>query len=220
MEKKLFRNEHDRVIAGVSSGLADYMQVDVTIIRILFVLSAMFLAGTGVIVYIAMWIIVPVNHDPSVRYKKFNDYYKKNQGTSMFNSANAFNNPYTSAEQTKWNTENVDPNFKNTTDTDFSKLNKSNDTGRTIVGLVLLILGIYFLLSQFNIIPHWFNIFKIYKLWPLAIVAIGISLIFKNQNKNEWDNFKKTTEETQKEETQTPVEDAKIIDEEEKKSPQ
>lgn len=219
MEKKLYRNEHDKVIAGISSGLADYMQIDITIVRILFVLSSIFLAGTGVLVYIVMWIIVPVNNDITVRYKKFDDYYKRNQGTSMFNTPNAFNNPYNSGEQTKWNTENVDPN-KTSTNPDFSKLNKSNDSGRTIVGLVLLILGIYFLLRQLDFIPHWLNIFKIYKLWPLAIVAIGISLIFKNQNKNEWDTFKKTTEEeAQKtEEPQTSVQNASIVDEEGKSS--
>lgn len=34
MEKKLFRNEHVKMIAGVASGLADYMQVEVTIVRL------------------------------------------------------------------------------------------------------------------------------------------------------------------------------------------
>jgi len=42
MEKRLFRNEHDKVVAGVSSGIAEYMEVDVTIIRLLFVLSTIF----------------------------------------------------------------------------------------------------------------------------------------------------------------------------------
>ena len=68
MDKRLFRNEHEKVIAGVSSGVAEYMEVDVTIIRLLFVLSTIFLVGTGILVYIIMWIVVPVNNDPTKRF--------------------------------------------------------------------------------------------------------------------------------------------------------
>jgi len=212
MEKRLFRNEHDKMIAGVASGLADYMQMDLTVVRLLFVLGTFGLFGTGLLVYIVMWIITPVNNDPIAKYNQFNEYFQKNKNTSsMFNSPNAFNNPTNSGPQTKWNTENVGTDFNQAND--FKQFQKTNDTGRTIGGLILLVLGVYFLLRELNVMPEWFNIFKIYKLWPLAIVAIGISLIFKNQRKTEWDKFKKTTEEAQKSSTDKPVEDAIIVDE-------
>lgn len=212
MEKRLFRNEHSKAIAGVASGLADYMQVDVTIIRLLFVLATIFLAGGGLLVYIVMWIVVPVNNDPIARFNKFNEYFKNNQQDSaMFNSPNAFSNPANSGAQTKWNTPNAGSDFNQPVDP--AQFRKNNDTGRTIGGLIILILGIYFLLRQFDIMPQWFNIFKIYKLWPLAIVAVGISLIFRNQRKNEWDNFKKTTEETQKSSAEQPAEEAIVTEE-------
>lgn len=205
MEKKLYRNEHDKVLAGVSSGVAEYLQVDVTIIRLLFVLSTIFLAGGGILVYIVLWIVAPVNNDPTVKFKQFNDFYKNSpQGTTMFNSPEAFSNPYENSQQTKWNTPNAGADFSN--DSKF-KSPKNNETGKTIVGLVLLVLGIYFLLRQMDLVPHWFNIFHIYKLWPLAIVALGISLIFKNQRKNEWETFKKSTEEAQRSSTEKPVQE-------------
>lgn len=212
MEKRLFRNEHEKVIAGVASGLAEYMQVDVTIIRLLFVLATLFLAGGGLLVYIVMWIVVPVNNDPIARFNKFNDYFQKNQqDASMFNSPNAFNNPTNAEPQTKWNTPNVGPDFNQPFNP--NQFQKGNDTGRTIGGLIILILGIYFLLRQLDLMPEWFNIFKIYKLWPLAIVAVGISLIFRNKRKVEWDNFKKTTEEAQKAAAEKPVEETKTTEE-------
>ena len=212
MEKRLFRNEHDKMIAGVASGLADYMQMDLTVVRLLFVLGTFGLFGTGLLVYIVMWIITPVNNDPIAKYNQFNEYFQKNKNTSsMFNSPNAFNNPTNSGPQTKWNTENVGTDFNQAND--FKQFQKTNDTGRTIGGLILLVLGVYFLLRELNVMPEWFNIFKIYKLRPLAIVAIGISLIFKNQRKTEWDKFKKTTEEAQKSSPDKPVEDAIIVDE-------
>lgn len=209
MEKRLFRNEHDKVVAGVSSGLAEYMQVDITIVRLLFVLSTLFLAGGGIIVYIVMWIVVPVNNDPLAKMKKFNEQFEKHK--SAFNGP--FDAPQNTAE-TKWNTPNTDFNTFN--DMNSFQKPQSNDTGRTIGGLILLVLGFYFLLRQLDILPHWLNIWKIYKLWPLALVAIGISLIFRNQRKTEWDNFKKTTEEAHKTQAEKPVEDAVVIKEDDK----
>ncbi|TKC08121.1 PspC domain-containing protein [Pedobacter polaris] len=206
MEKRLHRNEHDKVVAGVASGLAEYMQVDITIVRLLFVLSTLFLAGAGLLVYIVMWIVAPLNNDPMAKFKKFNEHFEKQNAT--FNGP--FNNPQ-NTEETKWNTPNTDFNTPN--DMNNFQKPKSSDTGRTIGGLILLVLGIYFLLRQLDILPYWFSIWKIYKLWPLALVAIGISLIFRNQRKTEWDNFKKTTEEAQKTQTESPVKEEPIITE-------
>ncbi len=213
MEKRLHRNEHDKVVAGVASGLAEYMQVDITIVRLLFVLSTIFLAGGGLLVYIVIWIVAPINNDLTAKYNQFNNYFQKNpQDGSIYNSANAFSNPANSDTQTKWNTPNAGADFESLNDP--VPFKKGNDTGRTIGGLILLFLGVYFLMRQFDIIPHWFNIFKIYKLWPLAIIAVGITLIFKNKRKNEWDDFKKTTEEAQKAAAEKPVETIVVIEDE------
>lgn len=214
MEKRLFRNEHNKAIAGVASGVAEYLQADVNVVRVLFVLSTIFLAGLGLLTYIVLWIVIPVNNDPVKRYNEFNDYFQKNQhNSSMFNSPNAFNNPSNAGQQTKWNTQNVGADFQPNDPSNFEQLKKDNDTSRTIGGLIILILGIYFLFRQLDLIPQWFNIFKIYKLWPVAIIAVGISLIFRNQRKTEWDNFKKTTAEAQKTSTEQPVEEATIVEE-------
>jgi len=57
--KKLYRNKRNGMIAGVCSGLADYLNVDVTIIRLIFVLLLFFYTG-GFWIYLIMWIIVPL----------------------------------------------------------------------------------------------------------------------------------------------------------------
>jgi phage shock protein C len=56
--RKLYRNTSDGKLAGVCAGLAQYFNVDVTLIRVLFVLLAV-LGGSGLVLYLAMWIIVP-----------------------------------------------------------------------------------------------------------------------------------------------------------------
>ena len=60
--RKLYRSRTDRKLAGVCGGLAQYFDLDATLIRVLFVVLAV-LGGSGLVLYLAMWIIVP--NEPS-----------------------------------------------------------------------------------------------------------------------------------------------------------
>jgi phage shock protein PspC (stress-responsive transcriptional regulator) len=53
----LVRSERDRVIAGVCAGLAEHLGLDVTLVRVAFVVFALF--GPGLIAYVVLWIAVP-----------------------------------------------------------------------------------------------------------------------------------------------------------------
>jgi phage shock protein C len=64
-EKKLTRSLTDRMLAGVCAGLADYLGMDPTVIRLIFVLL-FFVSGPGVLLaYLIMMIIVP--EEPKVQ---------------------------------------------------------------------------------------------------------------------------------------------------------
>jgi len=56
--KRLVRSTNNRKVAGVCAGLADYFDLDATIIRVLW-LVAVLCAGTGVLAYIILWIVLP-----------------------------------------------------------------------------------------------------------------------------------------------------------------
>jgi phage shock protein C len=57
--KKLYRSRKDKMIAGVSGGLADYFDVDVVLFRLMFVLLVLF-GGGGVLAYVIIWIVAPL----------------------------------------------------------------------------------------------------------------------------------------------------------------
>ncbi|MFZ9031345.1 MAG: DUF2339 domain-containing protein [Robiginitalea sp.] len=59
-KSKFCRNTQNGVIAGVCSGLADYLQINRVLIRVLFVLFS-FLACTGLAAYLLLWIIMPAS---------------------------------------------------------------------------------------------------------------------------------------------------------------
>ena len=57
-KKRLVRSTNDKKIAGVAAGLADYFDLDPTIIRLVWLLAILF-AGTGLIAYLILWIALP-----------------------------------------------------------------------------------------------------------------------------------------------------------------
>ena len=57
MEKKLYRSAYDKKIAGVCGGLAKYLNIDVTVIRVIWALIA--LGGAGIVAYIVCALIIP-----------------------------------------------------------------------------------------------------------------------------------------------------------------
>lgn len=57
--KKLRRSRSEKMIAGVCGGLAEYFDLDPSLVRIGYALLTLFTAFAGVLVYIIMWIIVP-----------------------------------------------------------------------------------------------------------------------------------------------------------------
>jgi phage shock protein PspC (stress-responsive transcriptional regulator) len=57
-EPRLHRGGHGRMVAGVASGLADYFDVDPTIVRVGFVALA-FVGGLAVPLYLAAWLLIP-----------------------------------------------------------------------------------------------------------------------------------------------------------------
>ena len=59
--KVLRRNVFNKVFGGVYSGLADYFNLDVVLVRVLFAASFLF-AGVGGGLYLLLWLVVPSNN--------------------------------------------------------------------------------------------------------------------------------------------------------------
>jgi phage shock protein C len=57
--KRLVRRSDDRMVAGVCSGVADYFGVDVTLVRLVTVVGAIFGFGSLILAYIVAWALLP-----------------------------------------------------------------------------------------------------------------------------------------------------------------
>lgn len=58
MEKKLYRSDIDKKLCGVCGGIAEYFNIDSTIVRLLWVLATLFV-GSGIIAYIIAALVMP-----------------------------------------------------------------------------------------------------------------------------------------------------------------
>ncbi len=58
MSRRLYRSRTERMVGGVCGGLAEYLNMDPTIVRLVFVLLAL-LGGHGLLLYLILWLVVP-----------------------------------------------------------------------------------------------------------------------------------------------------------------
>ncbi len=58
--KKLYRSRTNKMVAGVCSGLGKYLSIDPTLIRLIFALLVFLGVGSGILVYLVLMIVVPL----------------------------------------------------------------------------------------------------------------------------------------------------------------
>lgn len=148
--KRLYRSRYDSVIAGVAGGLARYFNIDPIIFRILFV-ALVFAGASGVLIYIILWIAVPL--DPDFSYFKFNQPPGNNPS------------PFEEAKQEEPSEEAKEPEKKPFT---FNDRYAPRNEGSMIAGIIFIVLGSVFLFAK--VIPGIY----IADLWPLLLIAAGI----------------------------------------------
>jgi phage shock protein C len=78
--KKLYRSDSNRILAGVAGGIAEYFNIDATIVRLAFFIMA-FANGFGLLAYIIAWIVIPEHPDhkasKSDKADKFDEVERK-----------------------------------------------------------------------------------------------------------------------------------------------
>lgn len=71
-EKRLVRYQGDRMFLGVAAGIADYLNIDPVIVRLAFALLTL-ANGFGLIIYLILAIIMPVEGTPAAKAHVFDD---------------------------------------------------------------------------------------------------------------------------------------------------
>lgn len=192
MNKKLYRDEYHKVLGGVCSGLAEYFDTDVTVIRLLFAFTVIVM-GVGIIPYIVLWIVLPKKgylynqyNNPTVDYTVPPQQPTEGQFTHQgnpFENRPFENNPFENRpfqnRPFRNNPFNGNP-FDETQPVNYPQKQKSH--AGIIVGVVLIVIGAAVLIDEYDLIPD----FDFGNLWPIILVLVGASLIISGQKKKAW----------------------------------
>ena len=57
--RRLYRSRTDRMVAGICGGFAKYANIDPTLARVIFILTAFVTGGTTVLGYLILWLVIP-----------------------------------------------------------------------------------------------------------------------------------------------------------------
>jgi len=162
MEKRLYRSQSDRMIWGVCGGLAKYFDMDPTLVRIIFVLL-LFANGIGVIAYIIMAIVVPLEGSKATAPK---DTVKENVEELKKTASELGHELQSTFTKTEGETKPEEDD-------------KIKHRRRNVLGIILIVAGALFLMGSLNLFSwiHWGY------LWPLILVAVGLLIIFSARRK-------------------------------------
>lgn len=78
LDKKLYRLPDQGMITGVAAGMADYFTMDVTLMRLIFVIVAFVTGGTAILAYIVLALVMPVPESTKVKTKSVAEGIKHN----------------------------------------------------------------------------------------------------------------------------------------------
>lgn len=58
-QKRLYRSKSDRILGGVLGGFAEYLNMDPSVVRIIYAILTLASFGFGVLLYLIAWIVIP-----------------------------------------------------------------------------------------------------------------------------------------------------------------
>lgn len=101
MKRKLTKSRDNVVLTGTLAGIAEYIGIDPTIVRVLYVFLSLSLIGMPIVLYILLSILIPAADNssrPSRPYGNDNPYYKKND----YRNVKSTHKPAEKADDEDW----------------------------------------------------------------------------------------------------------------------
>jgi len=183
MNKKLYRDEYHKVIGGVCAGLAEYFDMDVTVVRLLFAFTAFFM-GVGFIPYIILWIVLPKKgylynnfNNPTVDYRVPPQQPSDDPQSATPPPASPYgNNPFAGGNYKYRTFENAPFQSTPYENKPITPVKQASHAG-IIIGVVLIVIGGLILIDNYDLIPD----FDYGNLWPVPIIVAGIALLISGQ---------------------------------------
>jgi phage shock protein C len=161
------RRGRDRWLGGVCSGLAEYFNVDPLFIRIAFVAAA-FLQGFGILLYFVLWVLMPPPDAPATPMTDLGAHFRA-MGDDMRHLARSFSSGASAPAPVGAPAPDITPPPPP------SGPHPSGRRGGIVMGVVLIVLGAWFLLQNLGWLDWWrWDLF-----WPAIFILLGLALLVR-----------------------------------------
>jgi phage shock protein C len=158
MNRRLYRSSRDSILGGVAGGVADYFDMDPSIVRIVWAVLALVTGGIFLVLYIVMWIVVPEGPSAATVARAAAPDASSPPGEPGAEPATTDASATAGAPAADWETHQ-------------QRLRRGGSGGAVIFGLILIGAGVWFLVDQY--LPAIDSDL----LWPVALVILGVVLL-------------------------------------------
>ena len=180
MQRRLHRSEHDRLLTGLSAGMADYFDVDPAVMRLLWVLVAIFTGGVAVIIYFVMVVVVPAGSAPAPGVEPGEvgaDDESADAGSAAQPDAEPAGGQASPQQAPDPAAPGAAPTYQPISPERPSDRRSSRMGGAAFVGLALVVVGVLALLDSLGLLAQ----FDAWRLWPLILIAFGAFLVIRRR---------------------------------------
>jgi phage shock protein C len=174
MHKKLYRSSREKKLGGVAGGVAEYFDVDPTIVRLIFVLTVL-AGGAGFLAYIIMWIVIP--QEPYHQFNMPSGEQFHNSEVPPQDSESKPPNPEMNQKEPDPGTSGTQPNGKDPVSDYFYSMNKRKEKRGLTFGIILILIGAVLLADNL------FDRIHFHDLFPLVLVGVGIVILLNAYKK-------------------------------------
>ncbi|HEX6128393.1 MAG TPA: PspC domain-containing protein [Candidatus Limnocylindria bacterium] len=189
MNRRLYRSRTDSVLGGVAGGVAEYLDVDPSIVRIVWAVLAIVTGGIFFVLYIVMWIVVPEGvQGPRMPYQpgpgampgwtppegQVAAVPPTEGGDAPTGTDAAAPAPAAGEQPAGWAAYSAPEGGYGA-----AHARRRGSNGAMIFGLVLVLLGVWFLVDQ--LVPGIDSDL----LWPIALVILGGALLLVSMRRRD-----------------------------------
>jgi phage shock protein C len=176
MNDRLYRSRDERVIGGVAGGLADYLGLDPALVRVIWVVLALASGGAFLLLYLVMLLVVPEEPlgAPSGTTAGDTTVGGPTEGGSAAAVGTTAVPAPASGATPDWRALRAEERARRREARSRARTeggSMRNDRGGIVFGLILVVLGAWFLLKEY------FPQLDLDRLWPLLLIGLGLVVL-------------------------------------------
>ncbi len=176
---RLYRGTSDAMLGGVAAGLSNYLHIDPTLLRIAFLGAMLFSGGTFIVVYLALWLLLPTPASTATQPNEIIQENMNEMGAKFRSFTGGSPNPTNGGPASNGGANpGATPSFDpSQAQSQIPQYASTTSQRQGAAPMWLIVIGVFFLLANLGFFHaiHWGM------WWPVLLIGLGV-LMFTRRN--------------------------------------